>query len=402
MRVAFVVDGRSPIARTWIEYFLRGDHQVHLISTAECNPMPGVASQHVVSVAFSGTSRGSRRHGGTGSATAVSLKTAIRQWLGPFTLAPAARRLRRLLQQIQPELVHAQRIPFEGMLAAAAVRRVPLLVSSWGNDFSLHARSTPWMARRTRKTLQRADAFHADCRRDASLARTWGLAGDKPTLVMPGNGGVRSDIFFPGEPEAGLTQIQAEVLFGEIDPKAAVVVNPRGFRAYVRNDTFFKSLPLVLRSFPETTFLCPAMAGERAAERWQSRMATGSRLQLFKNLSPQEMAAVFRRAQVMVSASEHDGTPNTFLEAIACGTFPVVGDIESLREWVEDGKNGLLIDPGSPEALGRAVIRALEDPALRRQAARRNLELIKARADYERLMPEAEAFYRRILARSTA
>ena len=44
-----------------------------------------------------------------------------------------------LIADLQPDLVHAMRLPFEGFLAAAAVEKVPLLISVWGNDFTLFA-----------------------------------------------------------------------------------------------------------------------------------------------------------------------------------------------------------------------------------------------------------------------
>ena len=54
-------------------------------------------------------------------ASAVRLRTLARQWLGPLTLSRAAQRLRAVIDQLQPDLVHAMRIPYEGMLAAVAV-----------------------------------------------------------------------------------------------------------------------------------------------------------------------------------------------------------------------------------------------------------------------------------------
>ena len=57
------------------------------------------------------------------------------------------------------------------------------------------------------------------------------------------------------------------------------------------------------------------------------------------------MADLFCAATLTVSPSTHDGTPNTLLEAMACGSFPIVGDLASLREWIEPGVNGLAVDP---------------------------------------------------------
>jgi glycosyltransferase involved in cell wall biosynthesis len=78
---------------------------------------------------------------------------------------------------------------------------------------------------------------------------------------------------------------------------------------------------------------------------------------------------------------------------MACGAFPVMGDIESVREWVEDGVNGLFCDPAIPESLAQAILRALDDEDLCRQAAVHNQKLIAERADYRKVMAKAEAFY---------
>jgi glycosyltransferase involved in cell wall biosynthesis len=176
-----------------------------------------------------------------------------------------------------------------------------------------------------------------------------------------------------------------------------MVVNPRGFRAYVRNDTFFRAIPRVLERIPSVIFACPAMAGDAQAERWLRQMGTGDAVRLLPPLDAPEMAALFRRAQVSVSPSTHDGTPNTLLEAMACGCFPIAGDLESIREWLVRGETGLIIDPADDEGLAWAILRALEDGGLRQTAARRNVEVIRQRADYLACMRQAEAFYRQVV-----
>ena len=80
------------------------------------------------------------------------------------------------------------RIPFEGMVASSAKTDAPLLVSVWGNDFTLHAESTPLMASYTGKTLEKADALHADCKRDIRLGVGRGFDCTKPSVVLPGGG----------------------------------------------------------------------------------------------------------------------------------------------------------------------------------------------------------------------
>lgn len=400
MKLLFIADGRSPIARNWIHHFISEGSKVHLISTSACPELSGLEALHIVPVAFSSL----RRSGSGGmvlsaltSSGTITLRTLIRHWLGPATVGRAAKQVRRLISEIEPDLVHAMRVPFEGALAAAAIPNSPLLVSIWGNDFTLHAPASPMMRRLTRQVMARSDALHTDNRRDARLASDWGFASARPQLVLPTNGGVRREFFYAGTPgrseHPSLTRV-LESLAAEVP----VVVNPRGFRAYVRNDTFFKAIPKVLKRMPSAAFLCPNMAGQRVAEGWIKRLEIADSVHLLPKLTPSDLAVVFRRAQVSVSPSEHDGTPNTLLEAMACGAYPVAGDLQSIREWIEDGENGTLLDPASVDELADGITRALADAEMRERAATTNIQIIERRADYEQGMQRARAFYEELLA----
>jgi len=400
VRILFVVDGRSPIALNWIRYFTEGErraYEVHLVSTFPCSPGElQVASLQVIRAPFS-HSGGERETQGRGSGGGglirrllpVGMRTSLRQWLSPLTLPAAANDLNDLIDRIQPDLIHAMRIPYEGMLAAMALKAranpPPLLISVWGNDFTLHARATPRMASLTRQALRGAAALHADCQRDIRLAREWGFDQAKPNILLPGGGGVQLDLFYPPSNPRITSPVE--------------IINPRGLRAYVRNDVFFQAVPIVWNKLPEVRFVCPAMAGEAQAERWVRRLDIHHAVRLLPRQTRPQMADLFRRCEVAVSPSTHDGTPNTLLEAMACGCFPVAGDIESLQEWITPGVNGLLVDPRDPQALAVAILKALEDPDLRRRAMKQNTRLVSERAEYGRVMAKAEAFYQGLISR---
>lgn len=385
MRLLFVADGRSPIALNWIRYFVERGDDVYLASTFACRPELALQGMEVVPVAFSGLKTapeaGSPPRRGMWGASTLKLRTALRQWLGPLTIFRASRQLRRFIERVQPDLVHAMRIPYEGMLAADAAGLAPLVISVWGNDFTLHAPATPLMRHYTEWTLKVADALHADCQRDIRLGKQMGFNPSHPTLVTPGNGGIRLDVFYPTERP----------------PAAPLVVNPRGFRAYVRNDAFFAAIPLVLEERPDARFACASMAGVRQAVETVARLGLESVVELLPARPHAQMAELFRAAQVVVSPSTHDGTPNTLLEAMSCGCLPVAGDLDSIREWIKPGENGLLVDPGDPRALAAAILRGLNDPALRRQAAEKNAALIAERAEYVRNMARVVELYKKLI-----
>jgi glycosyltransferase involved in cell wall biosynthesis len=387
MRLLFVADGRSPIALNWIGYFLAQGHEVHLASTFQSPQDERLASYTFIPAAFSSIKpaetpgKASGKSVGLWGASTVRLRTTLRQWLGPFTLPGAARQLRFLIDQIQPDLLHAMRIPYEGMLAAMAGGAAPLVISIWGNDFTLHAPSTPLMRRYTRQALRRAAALHTDCRRDLRLAHGWGYPEQGLAMVLPGAGGIQPEVFYP--PPAVVAE--------------PIVIQPRGVRAYVNNQVFFQAIPLVLERLPAARFICTTMQGEPQAVRWVQELGVTAQVELLPKQTRAQMADLFRGARVIVSPTTHDGTPNTLLEAMACGCLPVVGDLESLREWITPGVNGLLVDLRYPQALAEAILTALQQDTLCQQAREENLRQIAERAVYGRVMLAAEQFYRDLI-----
>jgi len=412
MKLFFIADGRSPTALNWISFFVEKGYEVHLASTFACKPKLKLASLSIVPVAFSAMKRGESGNREIGNQErllngigTIKLRTKLRQWLGPLTLSKTARELNQLLLEVKPDLIHAMRIPYEGMAAALAYGRIydlsspgksslpPLLISVWGNDFTLHAQSTPLMKRYTRLVLGRATGLHTDCQRDLHLAHNLGFSKNKPAVVLPGGGGVQLEIFYP--------QLTPNPQFRSLGISSRrerpFVINPRGFRSYVRNDAYFRAIPLVLEQFPEASFICPSMADSAQAWMWVDKLGISSAVELIPKVSRSEMAELFRKSVISISPSTHDGTPNTLLEAMACGCFPIAGDIESLREWITSGENGLLVDPTNPREIATAILKVLADEKLRQKAAEINRKLIAIRAEYNQVMANAMIFYQNLV-----
>ena len=410
MKILYIADARSTISRSWIEYFIQRGHVVHVVSTYPCSPdlIPG-AEVYQVPVAFSALSRvghngtvgnvGGHRSIAAGLSSlrigALSGATlSLRFWLSPIELSRHVSALRNLIARVSPDIVHAMRIPFEGILAAkASPREYPLLISVWGNDFTLFANKNPLVARQTREATNRADALHCDCRRDLKLAReSWGFHPQKPAVVLPGAGGVQS-AFFETDEEA-CSNLRKEL---NISDSAPVIFNPRGFREYVRNDVFFNAIPIVLKQAPEAVFVCSGMQSNPVAQKWVRQNSIDENVRLLPAVPHQRMATLFHLAAISVSPSEHDGTPNSLLEAMACGCFPVAGGIESVREWIVDGENGLLCDQSSPASVAQAIVRALQNDQLRDNARTINKRIVHERAEYQTVMQQAERFYSQVI-----
>lgn len=388
MNLLIIADGRSPITRRWIRMLEPLGYTINLVTTYPCTPVEGVQETVTFPVAF-GHYSGSQAGGSTKNAGKRSRLISrfrnvagdLRHWLGPWSVDRRKKEYEDLVLRLRPDLVHALRIPFEGMLASHTPPGIPVVVSTWGNDLTFHAESSGAMGDATRRALLRAEGLLSDTRRDLQLAHSWSFNPNKPSLMVVGNGGI------------DLSEIeQATRGVGLAVPWQ--VINPRGFRSgSVRNDTFFKAIPLILSHHPDIQFICPWMAGQPEALRWIEKFGIFNNVTLLPMLSQPELWREFARSMASVSVSIHDGTPNSLLEAMAIGCLPVCGNIESIREWIVNGENGLLVDPSDPTDLATAILRSIEDDDLHRSAAKRNQQIILERAEVSAVRQQVADFY---------
>lgn len=99
---------------------------------------------------------------------------------------------------------------------------------------------------------------------------------------------------------------------------------------------------------------------------------------LFRGVVPQEQLPLYyAAADVCVVPSRYESFGMVAVEAMSSGR-PVVGfRSRGLEQTVRDGRTGLLVEVGNGEALGRAIGRVLDDPALGRRigmAARESVQ----------------------------
>ncbi|MFO0852314.1 MAG: glycosyltransferase [Gemmataceae bacterium] len=90
-----------------------------------------------------------------------------------------------------------------------------------------------------------------------------------------------------------------------------------------------------------------------------------------------DVRAYFEAMDVFALSSLREGLPNVLLEAMALEVPSVATRIAGIPRLIQDGRNGLLIDPGDQAALDRSLYALLTNPGMRelfRSAARRTIE----------------------------
>jgi len=110
-----------------------------------------------------------------------------------------------------------------------------------------------------------------------------------------------------------------------------------------------------------------------------------------------EMPLYFNLANIMVSIPPSDGMPQSLYEAMACGTYPILGDLPHYQEMLKDGINGRLVKIGDVTGLSEAMAWAADRPHHREAAAAHNRKRILEVADKEVQEKRVNSIYDELL-----
>lgn len=304
-----------------------------------------------------------------------------------FTVGPLARRISRvrhlirLIRQWRPQIVISLKLQNEGYVTAQARQAMgkdftPKWIHfCWGTDlefFGKHPQYRGEHEARIRHALSLCDYLVADTHRDIRQASDFGFCGT-PLGKCVAQGGF------------DLAQIEELRRNASGMPRDVIIVKGR-------------EGGLVGKAFNVLAALyeCRQMlAGYRIVIMYATENVahvasflqrfSGMHIEVLPRIPYLQLLAIYARSRMAISASDVDGTPGFLLEAMALGALPVHSDMDSIRELVRDGENGLLFPVDDISALESCIRRGLSDDALAASANRINWELICQQADEKKI-----------------
>jgi glycosyltransferase involved in cell wall biosynthesis len=184
----------------------------------------------------------------------------------------------------------------------------------------------------------------------AGLVRGWGVAADRIS-VIPNPAPPLPDLRGPAEAPPARPPLLA--FAGRLTaPKALGVL-----------------LEAVAR-VPDVELVLAGDGDERDALEAKARgLGLDGRVSFLGPLPREEVLDLFRRADAVCLSSIWENFPHTLVEALAVGTPVIATRVGGVPEIVEDGQNGLLVEPDDPEALAAAIRRFTGDGDLRSRLA---------------------------------
>jgi glycosyltransferase involved in cell wall biosynthesis len=116
------------------------------------------------------------------------------------------------------------------------------------------------------------------------------------------------------------------------------------------------------------------------------------RITLLGRVDRPSLIEEFQSADVFVLPSLFDSFPIAILEAMAAGLPVVATRVGGVPDIVEDGRTGVLVDPGDAKALAGALRGLASDGSARREMGRRGRERAR-QFSWEEILPQIKRVY---------
>lgn len=195
--------------------------------------------------------------------------------------------------------------------------------------------------------------------------------------------------------------------------RAAFGLPPNGFvfgmaaRVSPQKDfpTLIQAARIVAEKLPDCSFL---IAGDHQLEaphraHYESLLPlldeTGMRNRFFFAGFQSEMAPFYGAIDAFVLSSNWEGLPTVVLEAVLYGRPVITTEVGGIAEAIQDGVNGFLAPPKSPEVLARRLLEIATNPALAQRMTESAQRTLAETFGPERFLKQVDALYSGLLRR---
>jgi len=356
VRLCFIADARSIHTQRWGLHFAQKGHEVHLITYDSSGvTMPGVAEHLLAS-----------------------------RWNNLYlSFMPRHLAIKNVVKEIRPDLIHAHFISKYGFHLLGLFHG-PTVVSAWGDDILILPKKSRLIRHYTKKVLDSVDLVYAVSNniRDHILA-DFHIPPDHVRYLPFG---IDTATFSPG---SGTKEPAAETVR---------VFSNRGFFAVYDTETLVRGFHQAHKSNQNLRLVLKGDGPqESAVRRLVDSLGLGEYVTFQQKTLYEDVPQDYLGSDVFITTSVSDGTPVSLLEAMASGLPCIATSVGGIPEWIENGKNGILIPPRSPEAVAGAVLQLSKDPDFRSRLGAAARATILARGEWNTLMAQVEKDYEELV-----
>ena len=301
---------------------------------------------------------------------------------------PTAWKFSRLIKRLSPDVIHAHdphAIAMAALALSLAGTPASALVASRRVDFHLRGNSF------SRWKYRQVDCFIAASNAIREMLVADGMPPDRAVTVHEG---IDVDHVVAAPP------VNVHETFW-LPHHAPVVGNVAALVPHKGHRYLIDAAHLVVRQIPDARFV---ILGEGELREHLERQVRDHRLEKHVLLPGfrSDVLGCIKGFDLFVMSSITEGLGTSLLDAMACRRPIVATRAGGIPEIVEDGVNGLLVPPRDARALAAAIVRALEDEAVRAKMGAAGFARVSERFTVERMIEGTAAVYARVAGRHRA
>jgi len=152
----------------------------------------------------------------------------------------------------------------------------------------------------------------------------------------------------------------------------------------------------VVSDNPETVFLIAGQNKQRKGLETLVEQYGLSRNFIFSGF-PEKIPAILAALDLFVLPAVDSSPGSTILEAMAASLPIIITDFPGIQEFIENGVNGVIVPPGNPHALARAIMEFIKDRRRWKVMGQEGRRVVEAQFDLKKTARETEALYRQLL-----
>ncbi len=351
MKICLLADAPSIHTQKWARYFAQRGHKVDVISFRP-------AKIENVGVHFIGVSE-------------VSYKGGISNWRYLLKIGLIKDLVKN---EVQPDLVHAHYLTSYGFIGSFTGFH-PYVVTAHGSDVLMAPEQSFLLRFFVNRTISNADLITSPAHHVSEKLLALGASNSRIITIQYG---------------VDLEEVKRK----RINRRNNLIISTRAFEPLYNLTCLLFAVPIVIKRIPQAEFILVGDGSQRESlENLAEKLGMQNHIRFLGKISHTEVIKYLLSSPVYVSTSLSDSTSMALLEAMACGSFPVVTDIAGNREWIQDNENGFLVPPNDSQLLAEKIIEALKRERLRMMAEVRNIRIIKERASYRWNMRVIEEKY---------